>query len=298
MPSGTDIPATGSELDPRTIVTPNAGFDTACDQVDDVVLGVYGIVLDCPQCVQPTTAFLAFLPRDGATWDQTGIVLCNTELSLAVADASTLEITHIVNTVGRPGYPSEPGSELVNRCFHCDHPLTGDDLAVEVRRTYLDGLVELGAARAPRRWVEAGAGSFVNRGDVSRPDAVPDFLTVGRTARRQYPPGGSSSLPCVRLPAAQVAAAAFPCRPQRDDLRRPRFLIGRIVRGVDDVAQQPRELVQSHAQRLGGLHHVAQMRADHAADLGLEIRLDPFHVRGGARAAGCPARVPPAGCRS
>jgi hypothetical protein len=119
---------------------------------------VYGIVLDCPQCGQPTTAFLAFLPNGDPTWDQSRIVLCNTELALAVADAATTELTHIVNAVGRPAYTPSPDPDLVNRCFHCDHPLTGDDLAAEVRRSYLDGVVDHDA--------------------IPHPAAVPDFLTA------------------------------------------------------------------------------------------------------------------------
>lgn len=174
-------PSTGAihALDARTIVAPNAGF-ASTENLDQVALLVFGIVLECPGCQQPTTALLAFLPRDAATWDRTRIMLCNTDLSLAVADAATPEIVHIVNTVGRPAYPAESGAGLVNRCFHCDHPLSGDDLAAEVRRSYLDGLVELGHTHAPRRWVDAAvadAGSFINHGDVPCPDAVPDFQT-------------------------------------------------------------------------------------------------------------------------
>lgn len=171
--------AGSTDLDARSIVAPHTGFGST-EGLDQVALLVFGMVLDCPGCQQPTTALLAFLPRDAVAWDQTRIVLCNTDLSLAVADAATPEIVRIVNTVGRPAYPSEPDGDLVNRCFHCDHPLSGDDLAAEVRRSYLDGLVELGHTHAPRRWVEAavcGAGSFINHGDVPCPDAVPDFLT-------------------------------------------------------------------------------------------------------------------------
>lgn len=205
-------PARDDGLNPRSITAPNPGFEDADDLPDPVTLTVYGIVLDCPHCEQPTTAFLAFLPSGDPDWDQSLIVLCNTELALAVADAATSELAHIANAVGRPGYASTADSDLVNRCFHCEHPLTGDDLAAEVRRTYLDGLVELGPAQAPRRWVAAaasGAGSFVNHGDVPYPAAVPDFLTASPTARRGVP---NERLPPRRGHGSHVAGLCVRAR--------------------------------------------------------------------------------------
>lgn len=50
-------------------------------------------------------------------------------------------------------YIAAAALELVNRCFHGDAHLTGDDLAVEVRCPYLDSLVDLGPTEATRRRV-------------------------------------------------------------------------------------------------------------------------------------------------
>lgn len=168
---------TGSDsapaFDAHDIVWPSSGFT---DMTDPVPVQVYGIVLDCPRCGQSTSALLAFLPLVDS-WDQRRIALCNTDRSLAVADAATSELTHIVNTVGRPAYVSGH-RELVNRCFHCEAAISGDDLAAEVIRNELDGLVDLGPTAAPAAWVNIAlteAGSFVNYGDVPGPAVVPDF---------------------------------------------------------------------------------------------------------------------------
>ena len=137
-----------------------------------VTLSVYGIALDCPSCQQPTTAFLGFRPTDGLAWEPERVVLCNTASALALADAVTSEGAHILNAVGRPRSTDGPSGELVNRCVHCQAAITGDDLAGEVRRTYLDALVDLGQHPAPRHRVTAaiaGAGSFLSHGDIPHP---------------------------------------------------------------------------------------------------------------------------------
>lgn len=163
-------------LDPAVLIRDHAGFGEALTDPVDVLL--YGLLLDCPGCRQATTALIAFFPTGDPTWQQHRIMLCNTETSLAVADAALTELAHIENTVGRPAYNTDDPAELVNGCFHCDWLITGNDLAEEIRRTYLDGLVELGPARVPAAWLTAalnGAGSFLNRGDVPGVATVPNI---------------------------------------------------------------------------------------------------------------------------
>lgn len=87
-----------------------------------------------------------------------GLLLSSCRLTQSAGQSSTArgpESGPSINrnaTVQRGAAVPNPATALVNRCFHCEHRLTGDDLAAEVRRTYLDGLVELGPAQAPRRW--------------------------------------------------------------------------------------------------------------------------------------------------
>ena len=171
-------PRVGATLDPAQLIGSHH-FDLPT--ADPVLITVYGLVLDCPRCGQATSTLVAFIPSGDPNWDRRQIVLCNTDASLAVADTALPEITRIVNTVGRPAYDRDQPPTLVNGCFHCDSPITGDDLAEEVRHDYLDGLVDLGRADVPRRWLDTallGAGTFTNHGDIPGPSVVPEILTA------------------------------------------------------------------------------------------------------------------------
>jgi hypothetical protein len=140
------VPASGTALDPSILIsTRHFGDQPSAPST----ITLYGLVLDCRGCGQPTTALLAFIPNGDQAWDRRWVVLCNTEASLVVADTALPEITRIVNAVGRPAYDGSQPSSLTNGCFHCDTAITGDDLADEVRRDELDGLVDLGRADVP-----------------------------------------------------------------------------------------------------------------------------------------------------
>ena len=172
------VPRTGTTLDPSSLISAHhfGGAVTA-----STAITLYGLVLDCRGCSQPTTALLAFVPHGDPTWDRRWVVLCNTEASLAVADTALPEIARIVNAVGRPAYDSNHPAVLTNACFHCDSAITGDDLAEEVRRDELDGLVDLGRADVPDTWLRAaldGAGSFLDHGHIPGPSVVPEILVA------------------------------------------------------------------------------------------------------------------------
>jgi hypothetical protein len=120
------VPASGATLDPsRLISTHHFGDEVGAT----VAITLYGLVLDCRGCGQPTTALLAFVPNGDPAWDRRWVVLCNTEASIAVADTALPEIARIVNAVGRPAYDGNQPTVLTNACFHCDAVITGDDLA-------------------------------------------------------------------------------------------------------------------------------------------------------------------------
>lgn len=169
------VPPSGAMLDPSTLISTHHFGDGVSAPV---AITLYGLVLDCRGCAQPTTALLAFVPNGDPTWDRRWAVLCNTEASLAVADTALPEIARIVNAVGRPAYDGNQAPVLTNACFHCDAAITGDDLAEEVRRDELDGMVNLGRADVPDPWLRAaldGAGSFLNHGHIPGPSFVPKF---------------------------------------------------------------------------------------------------------------------------
>lgn len=172
------VPASGATRDPSILIsTRHFGDEVGAT----VAITLYGLVLDCRGCAQPTTALLAFVPNGDPAWDRRWVVLCNTEASLAVADTALPEITRIVNAVGRPAYDGNQPTVLTNACFHCDTVITGDDLAEEVRRDELDGLVDLGRADVPDPWLRAaldGAGSFLNHGHIPSPSVVPKILVA------------------------------------------------------------------------------------------------------------------------
>jgi hypothetical protein len=166
------VPPRGDTLDPSALISSHHFGDEVSATV---AITLYGLVLDCRDCGQPTTAVLAFVPNGDPAWDLRWVVLCNTEASLAVADTALPEIVRIVNAVGRPTYDGRQPRALTNACFHCDTAITGDDLAEEVRRDELDGLVDLGRADVPGPWLRAaleGAGSFLNRGHIPGPSVV------------------------------------------------------------------------------------------------------------------------------
>jgi hypothetical protein len=180
------LPRRGAAPDPSSLIsTHHIG-----DEVDaTVAITLYGLVLDCRCCGQPTTALLAFVPNGDPGWDRRRAVLCNTEASLAVADTALPEIVRIVNAVGRPAYDGRQPAALTNACFHCDTPITGDDLAEEVRRDELDGLVDLGRADVPGPWLRAaldGAGRFLNHSYIPGPSVVPKILRVMLHSRRPH----------------------------------------------------------------------------------------------------------------
>jgi hypothetical protein len=172
------VPTTGTTLHPSSLISAHHFGD---EITTSTAIALYGLVLDCRGCGQPTTALLAFVPNGDPTWDRRWVVLCNTEASLAVADTALPEITRIVNAVGRPTYDTNQPAVLTNACFHCDTAITGDDLAEEVRRDELDGLVDLGRADVPDIWLRAaldGAGSFLNHGHIPGPSVVPEILVA------------------------------------------------------------------------------------------------------------------------
>lgn len=172
------VPASGATLDPSILISTRHFGDEVGGMV---AVTLYGLVLDCQACRQPTTALLAFVPNGDPAWDRHWVVLCNTEASLAVADTALPEVTRIVNAVGRLAYDGNQPPVLTNACFHCDTVITGDDLADEVRRDELDGLVDLGRAGVPDLWLRAaldGAGSFLNHGHIPGPSIVPKILVV------------------------------------------------------------------------------------------------------------------------
>src|SRR5664279_959063 len=109
------VPASGATLDPSILISTRHFGDEVGGMV---AVTLYGLVLDCQGCRQPTTALLAFVPNGDPAWDRRWVVLCNTEASLAVADAALPEITHIVNAVGRPDYDGNQLPALTNACFH------------------------------------------------------------------------------------------------------------------------------------------------------------------------------------
>jgi hypothetical protein len=172
------VPASSATLDPSILISTRHFGDEVGGMV---AVTLYGLVLDCQAFRQPTTALLAFVPNGDPAWDRHWVVLCNTEGSLAVADTALPEIARIVNAVGRPAYYGNQPPVLTNACFHCDAVITRDDLAEEVRRDELDGLVDLGRADVPDPWLRAaldGAGSFLNHGRIPSPSIVPKILVV------------------------------------------------------------------------------------------------------------------------
>lgn len=172
------VPSTAIRLDPSSLISAHHFGDQVSAAI---AITLYGLVLDCRGCGQPTTALLAFIPNGDPEWDRRWVVLCNTEASLAVADTALPEIARIVNAVGRLAYDGNHPSALTNACFHCDTAITGDDLAEEVRRDELDGLVDLGRAGVPDTWLRAaldGAGSFLNHGHIPGPSVVPKILVA------------------------------------------------------------------------------------------------------------------------
>ena len=172
------VPPTVTTLDPANLISAHHFGD---QPNASIAITLYGLVLDCRGCGQPTTALLAFVPNGDPVWDRRRIVLCNTEVSLAVAYTALPEITRIVNAVGRPAYDGNQPPSLTNDCFYCDTAITGDDLADEVRRDELDGLVDLGRADVPDTWLAlaiGGAGNFLSHGHIPGPSVVPKILVA------------------------------------------------------------------------------------------------------------------------